>query len=81
MNGPQHYAEADQILRKVKEESTRLAAQSDMSREGELDLLQAVDTSLRMAQVHATLAAAAATIDALPPSEQAVNNAWKSVTA
>lgn len=33
------------------------------------------------AQVHATLAAAAATIDALPPSEQTVHNAWKSVTS
>lgn len=67
MNGPQHYAEAERLL----------------SHEGldTVDPMPADHLLIACAQVHATLAAAAATIDALPPSEQAVNNAWKSVTA
>lgn len=65
MNGPQHYAEAE-----------RLASLAEIGQADPRDPI-----ILAAAQVHATLAAAAATVDALPPSEQAVNNAWKSVTS
>lgn len=65
MNGPSHYAEAERIL--------------TVSQQAPSPQVAAVFVA--QAQVHATLAAAAATIDALPPSEQAVNNAWKSVTS
>lgn len=67
MNGPQHYRESEQLL-----------ARSLARNEGELDHANAETLA---AQVHATLAAAAATIDVLPPTEHAVHNAWKSVTS
>lgn len=56
MNGPQHYRAAEQILENLKEEITRLADRSDMNLAEEQGILQAVETSLQMAQVHATLA-------------------------
>lgn len=68
MNGPQHYKEAERLLPIAHD----LADQDEQVR---------ADFIVARAQVHATLAAAAATIDALPPSEPAVNNVWKSVTS
>lgn len=59
MTGLDHYKQAQQILENLKEEATRLADRSDMNLAEEQGILQAVETSLQMAQVHATLALAA----------------------
>lgn len=68
MNGPQHYREAERLL--------TLSAELPPGAAKDIGAI-----TVAQAQVHATLADAAATIDSLPPSEQAVNNAWKSVTS
>lgn len=78
MNGPQHYAEAERLL-DIASATYEQAAGVD--REVDDDELRWMQTSIEQAKVHATLAAAAATIDALPPSEPALANAWGSVTS
>lgn len=62
MTGLDHYKQAQQILENVGRDATRLAARSDINRAEEQGIVQAIGISLQMAQVHATLAVAAAEI-------------------
>ena len=63
MNGPQHYAEAERLLDMAEAELERYASAEYGSHDERVHLQQSQWATAR-AQVHATLALAAATIDA-----------------
>lgn len=65
MNGPEHYAEAERLAVMAAESIDTLG---NLPREKGQDAVQAAAAVLACAQVHATLALAAATAEAAPDS-------------
>lgn len=62
MNGPAHYREAERLIQLAKDKSAALTGRSMSPPQATVELGQ-IDQTIVLAQVHATLALAAATVE------------------
>jgi hypothetical protein len=74
MTGPEHYREAEELLLRASDDSAYDSAYDiDVGRFTSADLIA-------QAQVHATLALAAATAEAAPVNRGPLGGAWAEIT-